>query len=193
MLNIAPVDFHNQNLPRYSPFVLHTTCCLIFLYTYVFPNWFSYPLEEKDWVLPSIVSLVSFILKSLWFYLSPGLCSLFLSVCLTSSSSHSHFLCLTPPTAFSVSAMPVHNLSSSRKSTAFPTTAMTSPLSSKIPSCIYFSIHISLSWDFLGGPTVKNTPSNAGSLIPGQRPKIQHSVGWLSPHAIIREKSKHHS
>ena len=43
--------------------------------------------------------------------------------------------------------------------------------------------------DFLGGPEVKNTPSNAGYLdsIPGQGTKIPHATGQLSPSASTRE------
>ena len=37
--------------------------------------------------------------------------------------------------------------------------------------------------DFLGGPVVKNPPSNAGDagLIPGRGTKIPHAAGQLSP------------
>ena len=43
--------------------------------------------------------------------------------------------------------------------------------------------------DFPGGPVVKNLLSNAGetSLIPGQRTKILHAVGQLSPCVITAE------
>ena len=39
--------------------------------------------------------------------------------------------------------------------------------------------------DFLGGPGIKNLPSNAGNtgLIPGQETKIPLALGQLSPHA----------
>ena len=38
--------------------------------------------------------------------------------------------------------------------------------------------------EFLGGPVVKNLPSNVGvsSSIPGQGAKIPHAAGELSPH-----------
>ena len=38
--------------------------------------------------------------------------------------------------------------------------------------------------DFAGGPVVKNLPTNAGDAgsIPGQRIKIPHATGQLSPH-----------
>ena len=44
---------------------------------------------------------------------------------------------------------------------------------------------INESWDFPGGPVVKNPPSNAGdtSSIPGWRTKIPHAAGQLSPGA----------
>ena len=40
--------------------------------------------------------------------------------------------------------------------------------------------------DFLGGPVVKNLPSNAGDLgsIPGLGTKIPHAAGQLSPSAL---------
>ena len=43
--------------------------------------------------------------------------------------------------------------------------------------------------DFPGGPVVKNPSCNAGdaSLIPGQRTKIPHAAGQLSPHATTTE------
>ena len=47
-----------------------------------------------------------------------------------------------------------------------PPTAMTSPLSSKIPSCIYISIHVSPSWDFFGGPAVKKYPFQCREFDP---------------------------
>ena len=39
-------------------------------------------------------------------------------------------------------------------------------------------------WDFPGGPMVKNLPYNAGDTgsIPGQGTKIPHAMGQLSPH-----------
>ena len=43
--------------------------------------------------------------------------------------------------------------------------------------------------DFPGGPVVKNPHYNAGDagLIPGQRSKIPHAVGQLSPRATTTE------
>ena len=39
------------------------------------------------------------------------------------------------------------------------------------------------SWDFPGGPVVKNLPSNAGNMgsAPGWGGKITHAMGQLSP------------
>ena len=44
-------------------------------------------------------------------------------------------------------------------------------------------------WYFPGGPVVKSPPSNAGDtgLIPGQRTKIPHAAGQLSPWATTNE------
>ena len=46
-----------------------------------------------------------------------------------------------------------------------------------------------LNLDFSGGPVVKNLPSNARDMgsIPGQRTKIPHALGQLSPCATITE------
>ena len=43
--------------------------------------------------------------------------------------------------------------------------------------------------DFPGGPVVKNPPYNAGDVgsIPGQRTKIPHAAGELSPHDTTTE------
>ena len=43
--------------------------------------------------------------------------------------------------------------------------------------------------DFPGGPVVKNLPYNAGDLgsIPGQRTKIPHATGQLSPRTTTTE------
>ena len=43
--------------------------------------------------------------------------------------------------------------------------------------------------DFLGGPVVKNPPSNAGDAgsTPGQGTKIPHTAGQLSPRATTTE------
>ena len=45
------------------------------------------------------------------------------------------------------------------------------------------------SWDFPGGPVVKNPPYNAGDVgsIPGQRTKIPHAAGQLSLHTTTTE------
>ena len=45
------------------------------------------------------------------------------------------------------------------------------------------------SWDFPGGPVVKNQPSNAGDVgsIPGQGTKIPHAAGQLSLCATTTE------
>ena len=45
------------------------------------------------------------------------------------------------------------------------------------------------SWDFPGGPVVKNPPSNAGNArsIPGWGTKIPHAAGQLSPSVSTRE------
>ena len=50
---------------------------------------------------------------------------------------------------------------------------------------IFFTYKLS-SWDFPGGPLVKNPPSNAGDAgsIPGQGTKIPHARGQLSPRAL---------
>ena len=44
-------------------------------------------------------------------------------------------------------------------------------------------------WDFLGGPVVKNLPSNAGDVgsIPVRGTKIPHAMGQLSPRAATTE------
>ena len=46
--------------------------------------------------------------------------------------------------------------------------------------------------DLLGGPGVKNLPSNTGdaSFVPGQGTKTPHASGQVSPYAIAR-KSLH--
>ena len=46
-----------------------------------------------------------------------------------------------------------------------------------------------MSWDFIGGPVVKNLPSSAGDVgsIPGPGTKIPHAAGQLSPHAATTE------
>ena len=46
-----------------------------------------------------------------------------------------------------------------------------------------------VSWDFPGGPVLKNPPSNAGDAgsIPGRGIKIPHATGQLSPRASRRE------
>ena len=45
------------------------------------------------------------------------------------------------------------------------------------------------SWDFPGGPVVKNPPSNAGDVgsIPGWGTKIPHAAGQLSLYATTTE------
>ena len=45
------------------------------------------------------------------------------------------------------------------------------------------------SWDFPGGPVIKNLPSNAGDVgsIPGRGTKIPHTAGQLSPRAKTTE------
>ena len=47
------------------------------------------------------------------------------------------------------------------------------------------SVKAGRSWDFPGGPLVKNPPYNAGDAgwIPGQGTKIPHALGQLSPRA----------
>ena len=52
-----------------------------------------------------------------------------------------------------------------------------------------------LSWDFPGGPVIKNLPCNEGDSgsILDQRTKILHASGKLSPHATAREKSTRHN
>ena len=49
------------------------------------------------------------------------------------------------------------------------------------------------SWDFPGGPVVKNWSCNAGdaSSIPGWETRIPCAVGQLSPHAATREPACH--
>lgn len=111
-------------------------------------------------------SLVSIMPESLWLYLSPGLYSLFLSVYLTSSSSPSHSLSLTPlpPSLSQLCLCIIFLLPESLQHS--PPTAMTSALSSKIPSCIYISIHVSPSWDFFGSPAVKKYPFQCREFDP---------------------------
>ena len=48
------------------------------------------------------------------------------------------------------------------------------------------------SWDFPGGPVVKNLPYNAGDMgsIPGQGTKIPHVVGQLSPRTTTIELAR---
>ena len=45
------------------------------------------------------------------------------------------------------------------------------------------------SWDFPGGPVVKNLPSNAGDTgsVPDWGPKIPHATGKLSPLMATKE------
>ena len=52
-----------------------------------------------------------------------------------------------------------------------------------------FSSTLRNSWDFPGGPDIKNPPSNAGDIgsIPGWGTKIPHAIGQLSPRATARE------
>ena len=51
---------------------------------------------------------------------------------------------------------------------------------------------MSVSWDFPGGPVVKDLPCNAGDVeIPGQRIKIALAVGKLSPAATTTEPEGH--
>ena len=47
--------------------------------------------------------------------------------------------------------------------------------------------------DFLGGPLVRNPPSNAGNVgvIPGGGTKIPHAAGKLSPCATTTEPACH--
>ena len=54
-------------------------------------------------------------------------------------------------------------------------------------------IHVmSISWDFPGGPVVKDSPCNAEDVvIPGQRTKIPLAVGKLSPSATTTEPEGH--
>ena len=46
-----------------------------------------------------------------------------------------------------------------------------------------------LSWDFPGGPVVKNLPCNAGDSgsILGRGTKILHASGQLGPHASLKD------
>ena len=50
-----------------------------------------------------------------------------------------------------------------------------------------------LKGDFLGGPVVKNPPSNEGDMgsIPGQGTKIPRAAGQLNPHTTITEPLSH--
>ena len=45
--------------------------------------------------------------------------------------------------------------------------------------------------DFPSGPVIKNPPSNTGDMgsIPGQRTKIPHAMGQLSPRTATTEPS----
>ena len=47
--------------------------------------------------------------------------------------------------------------------------------------------------DFLGGPVVKNPPSNEGDMgsIPGRGTKIPRAAGQLNPHTTTTEPSSH--
>ena len=47
----------------------------------------------------------------------------------------------------------------------------------------------SVSWDFPGGPAVKNLPYNTGDvgLIPGQGTRIPHATGHLGPRTTTTE------
>ena len=47
-------------------------------------------------------------------------------------------------------------------------------------------------WDFPGGPVIKNTPYSAGDTgsIPCQGTKIPHAVGQLSPRATTTELTR---
>ena len=58
----------------------------------------------------------------------------------------------------------------------------------KIP-LIYFALKVFVSWNFPGGPVVKNPSCSAGNTdsIPGLRTKIAHGVGQLSPYATSTE------
>ena len=51
------------------------------------------------------------------------------------------------------------------------------------------SCQLVTSWDFPGGPVVKNSPSKAGNSgsIPGRGVKIPHALGQLSPCATTAE------
>ena len=57
-----------------------------------------------------------------------------------------------------------------------------------LPSC-GSEVSLCLSWDFPGGPVVKNSPSSAGDAgsIPGRGTKIPHVAGKLTPRATTRE------
>ena len=52
-------------------------------------------------------------------------------------------------------------------------------------SAFFTAPYSTINKDFPGGPVVKNLPPSAGSagLIPGQRTKIPHALGQLSPFA----------
>ena len=47
-------------------------------------------------------------------------------------------------------------------------------------------------WDFPGGPLLKNLPYDAGDVgsIPGQGTKIPHAAGQLSLHATTTELAR---
>ena len=49
--------------------------------------------------------------------------------------------------------------------------------------------------DFLGGPVVKNPPSNAGDMgsIPGRGTKIPHAMEQLSQNTTTAEPTHHYS
>ena len=55
-----------------------------------------------------------------------------------------------------------------------------------------FSTKNNRSWDFPGGPVVKNPPSNAGDMgsIAGQGTKIPHAMGQLTPCATTTELAR---
>ena len=59
----------------------------------------------------------------------------------------------------------------------------------------YISIFKKGSWEFPGGPVVKDLPSSAGDLglTPGQGTKSSHAVEQLSLHATATEKPSHRS
>ena len=138
---------------------------------------------ENDYTIPNVkrrsqshlyLSFLFSILHSPWFQLCQNHCglicsqvfilSLFLSVSLAPALTLIPSLSLPHRPLSQLCLCIIFLISESLQHS--PPTAMTSPLSSKIPSCIYISIHVSPSWDFFGGPAVKKYPFQCREFDP---------------------------